>query len=389
VRKTIAVIGTLDTKGPEVAFLRDWIQARGHRAIVIDPGILDRPAIEANVTREEVAQAGGAQDLTSLIAACDKGRAVQVMMDGTQAVVLKLYAEGKLDACLAVGGGQGTAIGTTAMQALPIGLPKLMVSTITSGTRTFEPYVGTTDMTLMHSVADIAGLNTITRRVFTNAAAAIVGMAEASHETGADQRRVVGTTMLGLTTACVLHARACLEHLGYEVVTFHPNGTGGRCLERLVDEGLIEGVLDLSLQELTGYICRGLFDAGPDRMKAAARCGLPAVVAPGGTDYIVLGPLSSLTNEQRQRPLIIHNPNITLVRTSKAEMEQIGRLLAQRLNEMQGPASVLIPDPRLKLLEPARSPVLRPRSRCCSHRVALEAILNAQVELHQDRRSHQ
>jgi uncharacterized protein (UPF0261 family) len=255
-----------------------------------------------------------------------------------------------------------------------------MVSTITSGTRTFEPYVGTTDMTLMHSVADIAGLNSITRRVFTNAAAAIVGMAEASHESGTSQRRVVGTTMLGLTTACVLHARAHLERLGYEVVTFHPNGTGGRCLERLVDEGLIEGVLDLSLQELTGYVCRGLFDAGPDRMKAAARMGLPAVVAPGGTDYIVLGPLSGLTDEQRQRPYIIHNPNITLVRTSKEEMAQVGELLAQRLNQMQGPAAVFIPERGLSYSNRPGHPFYNPEADAALI-ASLEGSLNGQVEL--------
>jgi len=340
--KTIGIIGTLDTKGPEVAFLRDFIQARGHRACIIDPGVLDQPAIEADVTRHQVARAGGAE-LADLIASGDKGCAMQTMIDGTRAIVTRLFAESKLDGVLAVGGGQGTAIGTAAMQALPIGVPKLMVSTITSGPRTFEPYVGTTDMTLMHSVADIAGLNAVTRKVFTNAAAAMVGMVEVSGAIEKSDRRVIGTTMLGLTTPCVLYARECLEGWGYEVVTFHPNGTGGRCLERLVDEGLIQGVMDLSLQELTGHVCHGLFDAGPDRMKAAARHGLPEVVAPGGTDYIVLGPPSSLTEDQRKRATIIHNPNITLVRTSKKEMAQIGQLMAQRLNEAQGPAAVLVP----------------------------------------------
>jgi uncharacterized protein (UPF0261 family) len=280
-----------------------------------------------------------------------------------------------------VGGGQGTAIGTAAMQALPIGVPKLMVSTITSGPRTFEPYVGTTDMTLMHSVADIAGLNVITRRVFTNAAAAIVGMAEVSGAIEKSDRRVIGTTMLGLTTPCVLHARDCLEAWGYEVVTFHPNGTGGRCLERLVDEGLIQGVMDVSMQELTGYICHGLFDAGPERMKAAARRGLPQVITPGGTDYIVLGPKVSLTDDQRQRPFIIHNPNITLVRTSKNEMAQIGNLMAQRLNAATAPAAVLVPmrgfsysdRPGHQFYDPDADAALV---------TALETNLAARVELH-------
>ena len=378
--KTIAIIGTLDTKGPEVAFLRDFIQAKGHHACVIDPGVLDEPAIPADVTRQAVARAGGAE-LTDLIAAGDKGHAMQTMIDGTRNVVTRLYAEGKLDGALAVGGGQGTAIGTAAMQALPIGVPKLMVSTITSGPRTFEPYVGTTDMTLMHSVADIAGLNVVTLKVFTNAAAAIVGMAEVSGPIEKSRRRVIGTTMLGLTTPCVLHARTCLEACGFEVVTFHPNGTGGRCLERLIDEGLIQGVMDISLQELTGYICHGLFDAGPERMKAAARRGLPQVVTPGGTDYIVLGPQSSLTRDQRERPFIVHNPNITLVRTSKNEMAQIGKLMAQRLNEAAAPAVVLVPlrgysysdRPGHQFYDPEANAALV---------TALEANLEARVELH-------
>jgi uncharacterized protein (UPF0261 family) len=340
--KPIAIIGTLDTKGQEVAFIRDQIQARGHQTWVIDPGVLGQPAIEADWSREEVARAGG-RELAGLIAAGDKGQAIQAMIDGTRQIVVRLYAEGKLGGVIAVGGGQGTAIGTTAMQALPLGVPKVMVSTMASGQNVFEPYVGTTDVTLMHSVADILGINVVTRKVFTNAAAAVAAMAEASESVEESNRVVLGATMLGLTTPCVLRARELLEAQGYEVVAFHPNGTGGRSMERLIDEGLIQGVMDISTQELAGHVCQGLFDAGPDRMKAAGRRGLPQVVAPGGTDYIVLGPLASLTAAQRSRPLIVHNPNITLIRTAKEEMAEIGRLIARRLNEARGPVAVLIP----------------------------------------------
>jgi uncharacterized protein (UPF0261 family) len=194
-------------------------------------------------------------------------------------------------------------------------------------------------MILMHSIADIAGVNTLTRQIFTNAAAAITGMIETSAQVLPDRRPIIGTTMLGLTTPCVLAARARLEAWSYEVVTFHPNGTGGRCLERLVAEGLVKGVLDLSLQEITGHICH----AGADRLKAAGRLGMPQVVAPGGTDYIVLGPLSALSDEQRRRPRIIHNPNITLVRTTKEEMKLVGETMASRLNAAEGRVAVLIP----------------------------------------------
>jgi uncharacterized protein (UPF0261 family) len=340
--KSIAIVGTLDTKGHEVGYIRDLIRARGHETWIIDPGILDEPAIEADFTREQVARAGGAR-LADLIKAGDKGRAIQAMIDGTRAIVVRLYAEGQLGGVLAVGGGQGTAIGTAAMQALPLGVPKVMVSTMASGRNTFEPYVGTADVTLMHSVADILGVNAVTRKIFANAAAAVAAMVEASESVGESDRVVLGATMLGLTTPCVLRAKELLQEHGYELVAFHPNGTGGRSMERLIDEGLIRGVLDVSTQELTGHVCRGLFDAGPGRLKAAGRQGIPQVVAPGGTDYIVLGPLSSLTAAQQDRPLVVHNPHITLVRTSRDEMAAIGRLMARRLNEARGPTAVLIP----------------------------------------------
>jgi uncharacterized protein (UPF0261 family) len=340
--KPIAVIGTLDTKGHEVAFLRDQIQTRGLGTWIIDPGVLDEPAIEADFARQEVARAGGTE-LADLIAAGDKGRAIQTMIDGTRSIVVGLFAKGELGGVIAVGGGQGTAIGTTAMQALPIGVPKVMVSTIASGRNVFEPYVGTTDVTLMHSVADILGINAVTRKVFTNAAAAVVAMAEAAETVEESDRVAIGATMLGLTTPCVLRAKELLEAHGYELIAFHPNGTGGRSMERLIDEGLIEGVMDISTQELTGHVCHGLFDAGPGRLTAAGRKGIPQVVTPGGTDYIVLGPMDSLTEEQRNRSLIIHNPNITLIRTARHEMADIGHLMARRLNEARGPVAVLIP----------------------------------------------
>lgn len=340
--KPIAIIGTLDTKGQEVDYLRGLLRARGAETWVIDPGVLGEPAAEADFGREEVARAGGAE-LAALVAAGDKGRAIQTMIDGTRAIVVRLWAEGRLGGVLSVGGGQGTAIGTAAMQALPIGVPKVMVSTMASGRSIFEPYVGTSDVTLMHSVADILGVNAVTRKIFANAAAAVAAMAQAAEGVQDSGRTVLGVTMLGLTTPCILRAKETLEGHGFEVVGFHANGTGGRSMERLVEEGLIRGVLDVSTQELTGHVCHGLFDAGPGRMTAAGRMGIPQVVTPGGTDYIVLGPLSSLSDEQRRRPLIIHNPNITLIRTAREEMAELGRLMATRLNAARGPAAVLVP----------------------------------------------
>lgn len=378
--KKIAIIGTLDTKGSEVAYIRDLIRAHGRDTIVIDPGVLGGPTVPADISREEVARAGGA-DLALLITAGDKGRAMQVMIEGTTAVLARLYAEGEVGGAIAVGGGQGTAIGATAMQALPIGVPKVMVSTIASGRNVFEPYVGTTDMMLMHSVADILGVNAVTRRVFGNAAAAVVAMAEANEAVQDSGKVAIGVTMLGLTTPCVLRAKARLEAWGYEIVGFHANGTGGRCLERLVREGLIRGVMDVSTQELTGHVCRGLFDAGPERMTAAAELGLPLVATPAGTDYIVLGPPDSLSEEHRKRPLIVHNPNITLVRTARAEMAEVGRLMAQRLNAAKGRAAVLVPMGGFSFSDRPGHAFWDPDADAALV-AALEAELQPHVELH-------
>jgi uncharacterized protein (UPF0261 family) len=338
----IAILGTLDTKGLEVAYLSRLIRARGAETIIIDTGILDGPLVEPDVSREEVARAGG-HNLADLVAAGNKGEAIATMIAGSRAILSQMCAEGRVTAAIGVGGGQGTAIGAAAMQVLPLGLPKLMVSTIASGQNRFGPYVDTTDMCLMHSVADIAGINLVTRQIFANAAAAIAGMAEVAATPTRGLRPAIGATMLGLTTACVTGARQILEEQGYEVVTFHPNGAGGRCMERLLDEGLLQAAFDVSLQELTGYVCHGLFDAGEDRLVAAGRRGLPQLIVPGGTDYIVSGPARSLPPELQARPYVVHNPNITLVRTTADEMAQVGRLLVQRINAGTGLTTVLVP----------------------------------------------
>jgi uncharacterized protein (UPF0261 family) len=229
------------------------------------------------------------------------------------------------------------------MQGLPLGVPKLIVTTVASGRSVFEPYVGTSDMTLMHSVSDILGVDAVSKSILTRAAAGITAMIEVQLPIEAVTQGVVGVTMLGLTTSSVMLARQRLEAHGCDVVPFHANGTGGRCMERLVEEGIITAVLDLSTQELVGHVCGGLFDAGPQRLTVAAKVGVPQVVVPGGTDYVVLGPMSSLSTEQRSRPVVVHNPNITLVRTSAEEMAEVGRVLATRLNVSAAPVAVVVP----------------------------------------------
>lgn len=341
-RPGVLILGTLDTKGEAIAYVRRCVEERGLHPVVVDLGILGDPIGAADVTRQDVAVAGG-EALESLAARGDKARAIETMTVGARRVVAQAYAEGRIAGALAVGGGQGAAMGTAALQTLPFGVPKLTVTTVASGRSVFEPYVGTSDMTLMHSVVDILGVDAISARILANAAGAICGMVDARSLPMPPKRALVGASMLGLTTEGVMAVRARLVAAGIDVVPFHANGTGGRCLEEFVTRGMLAGVLDISLQEIVGYLAHGLFDSGPDRLKAAGRVGVPQVVVPGGTDYLVLGPLASLTPEQRARPVVVHNPNITLVRTTVDEMSQVGRIVAERVNAATGPVAVVVP----------------------------------------------
>jgi len=339
----IAVIGTLDTKGEAIAYLSEKIRAAGEPTCVIDTGARGVPVGVADVSREEVASRAGAR--LEQFESDDTGKAIGAMASGLTEVLTTLVAEGKLNGAVAVGGGQGTVLATVAMQTLPLGMPKLMVSTMASGANRFEPYVGTSDMTLMHSVGDILGVDAISVIVMGNAAAAIAAMARSYRAQGpfGGGRKVVGATMLGPTTSFVTQARDRLRESGLDVVAFHANGTGGRCLDRLVSEEKIQATLDAGLQELVAHICGGVFGGGAARMCAAGEKGVPQVVVPGATDYVVLGPLETLSEEQRSRPLVIHNAQLTRVRTTLDEMSAIGEAMVERLNRAGGPTAVLVP----------------------------------------------
>lgn len=338
----VAILASLDTKSEEAAFLRDTVRAEGGEPLLVDTGVLGWPGIRADVTREEVARAAGTT-LEDIIRGGDKARALVAMADGASRILLRLLVDGQLGGVLSIGGSRGTALGTRAMQALPVGIPKLMVSTMASGPNPFGPYVGTKDITLMHSVADISGVNSVTGPIFANAARAIVAMSRASAPVAKAKPQVLAATMLGASTPLVERIRQAMTSPQSEVIAFHAVGTGGRAMEELVAHGLIDGVFDVSPTELLAHLVGGPFSAGPDRMHAAGKRGIPQVVAPGALDFIIEGPPESLPTRYAGRKTMRHTPTITLVRSSPDEMRAVARLIAERLAESRGPAALIVP----------------------------------------------
>jgi uncharacterized protein (UPF0261 family) len=340
----IALIGTLDTKGAEIAYVRDRLRALGTRPLVVDSGILGEPdGCEPDVGRAEVAAAGG-HELEAVRAAGSRGAAVQLMLEGVRAVVLREYAGGRVAGVLCLGGAEGALLGAAAMHALPVGVPKLIVSPSASGRRAFGPFVGEGDTTVMHSVVDILGLNEISRAIFDNAAAAVAGMVrEGGRPVGELGEKCVGITMLGQTTPGVMRVREALVGAGHEPVIFHANGVGGPAMEHLVEAGALGGVIDYTLSELANSLLDGIHATGPDRLRVAGRHGLPQVVVPGCVDFFNQGPRDSVPERYRSRKSYFHNPVATLVRLDRDEESELGRIVAERLNEARGPVHVVAP----------------------------------------------
>src|SRR5689334_16030871 len=339
----VALIGTLDTKGDEIAYVRERLIALRVNVIVIDSGILGEPHCAADISHEEVAAAGG-YTLDQVRHAGSRGAAVSLMQEGVRAVVVRLFGEGRVQGVLCLGGAEGALLGAAAMQALPVGVPKLVVSPSASGRRTFAAFVGESDVCVMHSVVDILGLNGISRPIFDNAAAAIAGMVkDAGSALGTLGEHCVGITMLGQTTPGVMRLRARLIEGGHEPVIFHANGVGGPAMEHLCEEGAIQGVVDYTLSEVANSLLDGLHSTGPDRLRVAGRLGLPQVVVPGCVDFFNQGPRDTVPERYRDRKSYFHNPVATLVRLTRDEEAQLGALVAERLNESTGPVRVVAP----------------------------------------------
>ena len=335
---TIAIVGCLDTKGEETGFLREVIENTGNRAWVIDTGVLEPPAFEPDTSREAVAEAGGAS-LAELLEKKDRGFAMTVMSAGAAAITGELFASSQIDGIIAAGGSANTTIGATAMQALPVGFPKLLVSTLACGD--VSAWVGTRDITMMYSVVDIAGINRISAVILRNAANAVVAMAAGKKEEPGDTRPLIAASMFGVTTPCVTEARRVLEEAGFEVIVFHATGAGGRTMEALISDGLFAGVLDITTTELADERVGGILSAGPGRLTAAGLNGTPQLVSTGATDMVNFG--GTTPAEFEGRLFYKHNPTVTLMRTTADECRELGREIAEKVSGAKGPAAIMLP----------------------------------------------
>jgi uncharacterized protein (UPF0261 family) len=344
IKKTVLLIATLDTKEEEALFLKSRIEARGVSVLMMDTGILAPPHAKVDVDQQQVALRGGIP-LKEVVATEDKGKCVLNMIRGAEIISKEFYDQGRFQGVISIGGAQGTEIACAAMRALPMGVPKLAVSTVASGRATFGPFVGTKDITMMHSIADMQGLNFLLRRILENAAGAICGMLEGFESRPMKAEGIpVALSMLGTTTPGALRVKKILEQQGYEIVTYHQNGTGGIAMEDMIREGAFRGVLDLNLHEIGDRFVGGLHGSIREgRLEAAGELGIPQVVAPGSINYVVLGPLDSLSDQWRSRKLIVHNPSLTLVRLSPNELQSVGKLVAEKLNRGKGAVHVFIP----------------------------------------------
>jgi uncharacterized protein (UPF0261 family) len=339
----VLLIGTLDTKGIEIAFVRDQLRESGLPVLVADAGVLGPPAFAPDIAREQFYAAAGFR-VEELKKAADRGQAIEAAVRGAAAISRDLHSRGQVDGILGLGGSAGTTIATAAMRALPFGVPKLMVSTLASGQ--VRPYVGVRDVMMLNSVVDISGLNRISRIVLTNAAQAMIGMlqrrADESPRLSTD-KPLITATMFGVTTPCVEASRAIVESSGYEVLVFHATGVGGMTMESFIADGLIRGVLDLTTTELADELVGGVLSAGPDRLTAAALHGIPQVISLGALDMVNFGPPETVPETFRDRRFYQHNPTVTLMRTTPREMDQLGKEIAHKASAAKGPTAVLVP----------------------------------------------
>jgi uncharacterized protein (UPF0261 family) len=366
---TIAVLGTLDTKGLEHGYVADLIRQRGHQTLLIDTGTGSAPQITPDVSREEVAAAGGV-DLAGIVVRQDRGEAVTAMAGAAAILLSKLVAEGRIQGVISLGGGGGTAIGTAAMRALPIGFPKVMMSTLAAGN--VAPYVGTKDIVMFPSIVDVSGINRISRVLLARAAGAICGMVEAQPAAGQD-KPLIAASMFGNTTTCVNAAKQLLEDKGFEVLVFHATGMGGKIMESLIESGLISGVLDVTTTEWADELVGGILGAGPNRMDAAGKASVPTIVTPGCLDMVNFGERASVPEKFAGRVFYQHNPQVTLMRTNAEECAELGRILAEKVNAYTGPVTMLRPLKAISIISAPGQPF---------HDAAADAALFGAIRQH-------
>ena len=340
---TIAVLGTLDSKGAEHAYLADCIRARGHEPLLINVGSLDEPTIIPDISSAAVAAASG-EDWQAILARQDRGECVALMARSAAKFVSGLVESGRIQGVVSLGGGGGTAICTAAMRALPVGFPKVMVSTLASGNT--APYVGTKDIVMIPAIVDVAGINRLSRVIFENAAGAICGMVEAAelrNQRPVSDRPLIVASMFGNTTTCVTEAKKLLEAAGYEVLVFAATGNGGRAMESLIESGMVAGVLDITTTEWADELLGGVLNAGPERLDATAKAKVPAIVTPGCLDMVNFGEPQTVPAKYAGRTFYHHNPQVTLMRTSPEECAELGKIIAEKVNAYTAPVTVLLP----------------------------------------------
>ena len=337
--KTVAVLGTFDTKGKELKFIKECIEEHGLKTLCINTGVFE-PVVEPDISSAEVAAAVGA-DINAIVEKRDRATATEVLAKGTEKLIPQLYAEGKFDGIISIGGSGGTSLATPAMRQLPLGVPKVMVSTMASGD--VSPYVGTSDIVMIPSVVDAEGLNDISKVIFSNAANAVVGMVQNRKEIESDGKPLLAATMFGVTTPCVKAAEDYLHEQGYDVLVFHATGTGGKCMEALINQGFIKGVLDLTTTEWCDEVVGGVLNAGPNRLTAAGKNGIPQVVSVGALDMVNFGPMDTVPAQFKDRNLYKHNPTVTLMRTTADELKSIGHEIATRLTDATGKTTLMLP----------------------------------------------
>jgi uncharacterized protein (UPF0261 family) len=357
--KTVVIVGALDTKGEEFAFVKELMAASGLTPLLVDFGVLGDPDLEPDIGNAEVAEAGGG-DLQLLRACRDKAEAMKVMTAGLAAIVSGLHAKGQLQGIFGMGGTGGTAIATAAMRGLPVGIPKVMVSTVGGGDT--SAYVGSRDIMIMPSVVDVAGINRISRAIYANAAAAITGMVMSEAASIQQDRPLIAASMFGNTTNCVDRSRAALEKEGFEVLVFHATGAGGRTMKSLIDDGLISGILDVTTTELADEVCGGVFSAGLDRIRMASAQSVPMVIAPGCVDMCNFSARPTVPLEYQDRNLYEWNNNVTLMRTNVEENIRIGEMLAITANLAKGPVAVLVPLQGVSMLDSPGGPFWSPQA---------------------------
>ncbi len=378
--KTIALAGTFDTKGKEFLYAKGLVEELGLRALTIHTGVFE-PVFTPDISNEAVAAAAG-KDIHEIVRRKDRAMATEALSEGMKKLIPQLFREGKFDGILSFGGSGGTSLVTPAMRELPIGVPKVMVSTMASGN--VSQYVGTSDIVMVPSIVDVAGLNKISKRIFSNAVLAIAGMVggrEKLKPDTAESRPLIAASMFGVTTPCIDQAKACLEKAGYEVLVFHATGTGGKTMESLIDAGFFAGVLDITTTEWCDEVVGGVLAAGPDRCGAAIRRRLPQVVSVGALDMVNFGPMDTVPKEFMGRNLYKHNPTVTLMRTTASENAAIAERLAEKWNEAATPMTVLLPKKGVSMIDADGQPFDGPEERQTLFDTLKQRINNRNVDI--------